>query len=82
MSRSAQPEVRNPLVRLPTAQRVRELPPEARAALRALMVDLKKECNARAEKAWRQRKRQMAAYWGTNAVYAGHIASLLPRGRS
>jgi hypothetical protein len=77
MNRSARPEVRNPLLELPAARGLQELPPEARTALRALLLDLRKQAQARAEKAWRSHKGPMAVYWRAVGTYAGHIARLL-----
>lgn len=76
--RTARPEVRNPLVSLPSARALAQLDPAARAALRALLLDLKKDATARANKCWRTHKAPMAAYWKAVAVYAGHAARLIP----
>jgi len=74
--RSFRPEVMNPLAGLPSAQRIRALPPEARSALRELLLDIRKDAQQRAEKCWRTHKAPMAAYWKAVAVYAGHTARL------
>lgn len=76
MTRSAQAIVRNPLLALPGAQRVASLPPEARAALRSLLLEIRADAQARAEKCWRTHKAPMAAYWKAVAVYCGHAARL------
>lgn len=75
--RSTRPEVRNPVLLLPAAQRLRELPPESRAALRACLCDLSADASRRADLAWRKHKPPMAAYWKAVAVYARHIARIL-----
>ena len=75
-ARSARPDVRNPLLRLPSAADVAALPPEARAALRALALDASKAWRALAEECWRRHKAPMAAYWRAWAVNARHLASL------
>jgi len=77
MTRSSSPDVRNPLVHLPSAQAMQTLPPEAKAALRALLKDLSADCRARANKAWATHKAPMAAYWKAQAVYANHAQRLL-----
>ena len=75
--RSSLAEVRNPLLALPSAKALRSLPPEAREAMRGLLLDIRKDAQARAERCWRQHKAPMAAYWKAVAVYAGHTARLL-----
>jgi len=73
-SRSNQADVRNPLLALPSAEAIRSLPEAARAALRAVLLDIRKDAQVRAEKCWRTHKAPMAAYWKAVAVYAGHTA--------
>ena len=79
MNRSGLPEARNPLLKLPAAARIAGLPPEARWALRDLLLDLSKDARARAAESWRRHKAPMAVYWKAVAVYARHVARLLPR---
>lgn len=74
--RSSKPDVRNPLLALPGAAVIAALPDEARAALRGLLLDIRKDAQARAEKCWRTHKAPMAAYWKAVAVYAGHTARI------
>lgn len=76
MSRSSSTVVRNPLLRLPSAQRIADLPPEAREAFRALMHDIRLDARDLAEKSWKKHKAPMAAYWKAVSVYAGHSARL------
>lgn len=76
MLRSLRADVRNPLMALPSAQAIQALPAEARAALRGLLLELRLDARARAEKCWRTSKAPMAAYWKAVAVYAGHTARL------
>ena len=76
MSRSARAVVRNPLLALPSAQEIAALPTEARAALRKLLLELRADARARAEKCWKQNKAPMAAYWKAVSVYAGHTARI------
>lgn len=77
MSRSSLAVTRNPLLALPSAQAMRALPPEARAAMRAVLLELKADSTARAQKCWVTHKAPMAAYWKAVSVYAGHTARLL-----
>ena len=57
--------------------RFRSLPPSARAALRAALLDLRQDAQHRAELQWRRHKGPMACYWRAVGVYAGHIARAL-----
>ena len=75
-ARSARADVRNPLLALPSAKQIAALPAEAKRALRALLLDIRRDAQARAEKCWRQHKAPMAAYWKAVAVYAGHTARI------
>lgn len=74
--RSSRPDVRNPLLALPAASEIACLPVEAKRALRNLLLDIRCDAQARAEKCWRQHKAPMAAYWKAVSVYAGHTARL------
>lgn len=76
-ARSASLLVRNPVLALPAAARLHELEPAARAALRAVLLDLATDARGRAEKCWRTHKAPMAVYWKAVGVYAGHIARAL-----
>lgn len=66
---------------LKTAWRSRfaSLPPPARAALRAALLDLRADALRRAEAQWRRHKAPMALYWKVVGVYAGHLARAIPR---
>jgi hypothetical protein len=77
VARSERPEVRNPLVALPAAQRINELPEDSRAALRALLIDLRNDARGRAQKCWRTHKAPLALYWKVVSVYCTHLARLL-----
>ena len=76
-TRSSRPEVRNPVLALPAAQRLRELDAPSRAALRAVLEDLRRDAHARAEKSWRARKGLLGAYWRAVGVYSGHLSRAL-----
>lgn len=70
-------EVRNPLLRLPAAQRLSSLPPEVRQILADLLHELACDARDRAEQSWRRHKAPMAAYWKAVSVYAGHLHRML-----
>lgn len=77
MTRSTRADVRNPVLALPAASRLQQLDPDARGALRAVLLDLRNDARARANECWRRHKAPMAAYWKAVSVYAGHIARTL-----
>jgi hypothetical protein len=70
----------NPLMRLPAARRLMELPPEQREPLEQLLRELRADADREAENAWRRRKGPMAAYWRAVATYARHVAHMLSKG--
>jgi hypothetical protein len=72
--RQAAPEVRNPLLALPSVAAIRALPLEVRAPLAELLRELSRDADAKAEASWRRRKGPMAAYWRATSVYAIHAA--------
>lgn len=74
--RSNRGDVRNPLTALASVDAIRALPDASRAVLRALLLEIRKDAQARAEKCWRTHKAPMAAYWKAVAVYAGHTARI------
>lgn len=76
-ARSSLAETRNPLLKLPGARLLLNLPPEAKAALRAVLLDLRRDAQLNADKCWRKHKAPMAAYWKAVAVYAGHLSRCL-----
>lgn len=69
----------NPLLRLPAAKRLLALPPDQRAAIEALLRELRADADREAENAWKRRKGPMAAYWRAVSTYARHIAHMLSR---
>lgn len=75
-SRTVRLDVRNPMLKLPSVQAIAALPPEAKAALLALLSDLRVDARAKAEHCWRRHKAPMAAYWKAVSVYANHISKL------
>lgn len=72
------PEVRNPILRLPSAHKFAELPVEARTLLRLLLLELSRDCAQKAQHAWRTHKAPMALYWKFVAVISRHIARCVP----
>lgn len=75
-ARSSLAAVRNPLLALPAARAVQDLPPAARDALRGLLLAVRVDAQARAAECWRRHKAPMACYWKAVSVYAGHAARL------
>lgn len=74
--RSSRAEVRNPILRLPEAQRLAEVladHPDAARAFRDLLGAIHRHAHTEADRAWRQRKPPVAAYWRAMGVYARHI---------
>jgi hypothetical protein len=79
VSRSNSLIVRNPLMKLASARKLialLEANPELRDHFRALLKDLRVECNDLAQKSWRKNKGPMAAYWMAARAYVGHCARL------
>jgi hypothetical protein len=52
----------------------RELPVEARQALKAALLSLRMDALQRAQIQWERHKGPMALYWKCVGVYAGHLA--------
>lgn len=77
MDRSSRAEVRNPLLALPGAVAIMALPIETRQVLRDLLLDLRRDAQARAAESWKRHKAPVACYWKCVATYCGHIARLL-----
>lgn len=69
-------DIHNPCLRLPSAQRIQNLPPEARDALRAILIDLRNESAAKAQVEWKRNKGMTAAYWKAVSIYALHLTRL------
>lgn len=51
--RSVSAQVRNPLLKLKAATKLKSLPPEVRAALRSVLLELRAEAHAKAEASWK-----------------------------
>jgi len=76
--------VRNPLLALPTFRSLQALPTHCRHCggqprdlLRQLLLELRRDCFARAEHSWLTHKPGMAVYWKVIGVLAGHTARAL-----
>jgi hypothetical protein len=80
IARSNQREVRNPVLALPAARRLLDAPPEVRALVADLLIDLAADARERAQESWRKNKGPMAAYWKAVGAYATHIKNVLRMG--
>lgn len=67
----------NPLLQLPAERALLALPEDDRRRIEAVMRELRVQANQEAEKSWKRRKGQMAAYWRAVATYARHTAHAL-----
>ena len=56
---------------------LQSLPPDVRAQLCRVLLQLRREARVNAETSWRRHKAPMAAYWKAVSVYAGHLARAL-----
>lgn len=72
--RSSLPEVRNPVLALPSAKRISELSPQQRGHLADLLREISADARIRADESWRKHKAPMALYWKAVSVYAGHLS--------
>lgn len=75
--RSSRPIVRNPILSLAAADKIRALDPACREALGELLRELGADAEAKAQESWKKGKGPMAAYWKAAGVYARHIARAL-----
>jgi hypothetical protein len=75
--RGARRDVRNPLLRLPAAQGIIDLPIEHRRPLGILLRQLADQAHEQAQISWKQNKGIMAAYWKAVSVYAKHLARVV-----
>lgn len=73
MERSNKPEVRNPVLALPSVERLLALPAQDRAALADVLGDLASDARERAQASWRKNKGPMAVYWKAVGAYATHL---------
>jgi hypothetical protein len=75
--RSNLAEVRNPILALAGVTRLQALPDDSKAALRAVLIELRDDCRARADECWRKHKAPMACYWKACGVYLNHLQRTL-----
>lgn len=75
--RSARREVRNPILLLPAAREILDLPIESRRPLGILLRQLADQASIQAQISWRRNKGIMAAYWKAVSVYAKHLARVV-----
>lgn len=83
MNRSSQPETRNPLLGLPSAQHLAEIMaqnPELKKVFKQLCRELKAHCKVQEANAIKRRKGPMVSYWMSTGTWAGHLANLCGRG--
>jgi hypothetical protein len=74
VQRSNRAEVRNPVLALPAFKAVHDLPDPVKLALAALLDNLSKDAEAKAESSWLKKKGPIAAYWKAVAVYSKHAS--------
>jgi hypothetical protein len=78
--RSSRIEVRNPVLGLPAAvEALQALDPQQRAALRVVLLEIRKQARAREAESYRKRKGPMVSYWMAAATYLKHTANALGR---
>jgi hypothetical protein len=75
--RGARREVRNPVLLLPAARAILELPIESRRPLGLFLRQLADQANEQAQISWKQNKGIMAAYWKAVSVYSKHLARVI-----
>ncbi len=71
--RSNRPEVRNPVLALPSARKIANLPVEAREILADLLGEISRVEALAAQNSWQRRKGPMAVYHRANSVWARHL---------
>jgi hypothetical protein len=77
MARSSQAVVRNPVLALPAAQQVFDLPPASRRLLGSSLRNLAREARDMMVLAIKRRRLKWASYWHAMSVYAKHIARVI-----
>jgi hypothetical protein len=75
--RGARREVRNPVLRLPSARSILALPIETRRPLGLLLREIAAQAADEAQRSWKSNKGIMAAYWKAVSVYAKHLARVI-----
>ncbi|KIC39391.1 hypothetical protein [Leisingera sp. ANG-M7] len=72
--RSSKQEVRNPVLALPSSQKLAALDPETKSLFSDILKEISADARCRAETSWKKHKGPMAAYWKAVAVYARHCS--------
>ncbi len=80
VARSNRADVRNPILRLPSAAKVMALPEDARRALADVLMDISTDARAVSQSLWENNKPTSAAYWVAKAIDAKHIARVARKG--
>ena len=75
--RSTRPDIRNPMLRLPSVAAIQALPIEQRRPLGTLLREMAVQARAEANRAWASGKGPMAAYWLAASIYAKHAARVI-----
>lgn len=76
-ARSARREVRNPVLSLPSVQRLLTQETFTRADLIAILLEASADAAEKAQKSWLKNKGPMAAYWKATGVYMKHFKNVL-----
>jgi hypothetical protein len=83
MTRSSQPEVRNPILALPAAQELAQMMrdnPELKATFKRLCRELKAQAREQERNSIRRRKGPMVSYWMSCGTWCAHLANACGRG--
>lgn len=75
--RSVRREVRNPVLALPAARRLQNVPSRTRLALTDLLGEMSFDARRLAEASWRANEASMAACWRAVSTYANHIRGVV-----
>jgi hypothetical protein len=78
--RSSRDDVRNPILGLPEAvEALQTLDPQQLAALKVILLAIRKHAIVREKESYRKRKGPMVEYWMGAATYVKHIANAIGR---
>lgn len=72
----------NPILRLPAAKGLDQLPLQASLALEALLLELRVTSRQTSDKSWATAKSPLAIYWADVYSFAGHCARHVRRRRA
>ena len=79
VNRSLRPEVRNPVLALPSFHHLASLDLEVKFRLATVLREVGTQAAQKAQASWKKTNAPMAAYWKAVSVYARHIARALTR---